>query len=71
MTRSPFQKIDSLPYDQTVLILWSDGNISRDFWYDQDLSEWLSERKRKPFHDGDPAVVPTHWMPEPELPEDE
>lgn len=67
-SETPFRGIKTLPYGETVLILWSDGIIRCDFWYDEELEDWLSARRRKPFHDDDPAVVPTHWMPEPPLP---
>ena len=64
-----WQPIETIPYDTSVLVLWSDGKISQDFLYDQTLEEWRAERKRKPFHDGDPIVIPEFWSEEPRMPE--
>jgi hypothetical protein len=64
-----WQPLESLPYDETVLIGWTDGSVIQDFFYDETLREWLSCRTRKPFHDNDPLVVPYCWMRETPLPE--
>lgn len=69
MTDTPFKPIDTLPYDQTVLIGWTDGRISQGYWYDQTLDEWKAENRCKPFHGDGSAVVPYCWMPEPPMPE--
>ena len=71
MKRSPFKTIDTIPYGISVLLLWSDGTIDQDFWYDCSLSEWKKRMRRSAQDYRESVAVPTHWMLEPVLPDTE
>lgn len=53
----PWQPIESIPYDEMVLLYNKDGRVTEDFLYDAG-PKWLAERGY------------THWMPTLKPPQD-
>lgn len=62
--------IRTLPINQPVLILWSDGYVCQDIRREATVTQWLAKRRLGSDRTVANDVRPTHWMLHPELPPD-
>lgn len=56
------QSIASIPYDEPVLVIFSDGSAQTDFLYDQSIEEWVQERAHKFAGYEGLVTKPEAWM---------